>query len=196
LIADFSGRAVVRLTSAERVNGARSRGVERAETVPLAGTLYDRVLRTQQTDVQPVDDGARMIAPFTTRCDAIGDRYFYTDLQLQRMARRQGPGPLGRPAGGLGTLIRPLWNAHLGNSRGFGACRTFDRSEPASVNAPVGSASRLGVRTGPTPPQRVYRLAHPMSGERQPCPGNDAGPSSAGGAPGAAGISGVAGSTQ
>ena len=38
LIADFSGRAVVRLTSAGRVEGARSHGVEQAETLPLAGT--------------------------------------------------------------------------------------------------------------------------------------------------------------
>jgi hypothetical protein len=72
LIADFSGRAVVRLTSAERVDGARSRGVEQAETVPLAGTVYGRVLRTQQADVQPVGDGAPMIVPVTTRGDAIG----------------------------------------------------------------------------------------------------------------------------
>jgi hypothetical protein len=47
LIADFSGRAVVRLTSSTRgIEGARSRGVEQAETLPLAGTLYERVLRT------------------------------------------------------------------------------------------------------------------------------------------------------
>src|SRR5829696_5772348 len=53
LIADFSGRALVRLTSASRVAGARAHGRnEQAETLPLAGTLYDRVLRTQQADVQ------------------------------------------------------------------------------------------------------------------------------------------------
>jgi hypothetical protein len=73
LIADFSGRAVVRLTSTHRVAGARSHGVEQAETLPLAGTVYDRVLRTQQADVQPVEDGAaRMVVPVTDRGDAIG----------------------------------------------------------------------------------------------------------------------------
>jgi serine phosphatase RsbU (regulator of sigma subunit) len=72
LITDFSGRAVVRLTSAGQVEGARSRGVERAETVPLPGTVYERVLRTQQADVQAVDAGARMIVPVTNRGDAIG----------------------------------------------------------------------------------------------------------------------------
>ena len=72
LIADFSGRAVVRLTSAGRVDGARSHGVEQAETLPLAGTIYDRVLRTQQHHVERVGDGTRVILPVTDRGDAIG----------------------------------------------------------------------------------------------------------------------------
>ena len=72
LIADFSGRAVVRLTSAGRVNGARSRGVEQAETLPLRGTVFERVMRTQHADIAPVDDGARLVVPVTDRGDAIG----------------------------------------------------------------------------------------------------------------------------
>jgi serine phosphatase RsbU (regulator of sigma subunit) len=72
LITDFTGRAVVRLTSADRVEGARSHGVEQAETLPLAGTVYERVLRTQQVDVAELDGGARMIVPVTDRGDAIG----------------------------------------------------------------------------------------------------------------------------
>jgi serine phosphatase RsbU (regulator of sigma subunit) len=73
LIADFSGRAVVRLTSSTRgVEGARSQGVEQAETLPLAGTVYEQVLRTQQADVQDLDDGTRVLVPVTDRGDAIG----------------------------------------------------------------------------------------------------------------------------
>jgi serine phosphatase RsbU (regulator of sigma subunit) len=72
LIADFSGRAVVRLTSAVLVDGARGRGAEQAETLQLAGTVYDQVLRTQQADVQADGDGARMVVPVTDRGDAIG----------------------------------------------------------------------------------------------------------------------------
>jgi serine phosphatase RsbU (regulator of sigma subunit) len=73
LIADFSGRAVVRLTSSTRgVEGARSHGVEQAETLPLTGTVYERVLRTQQADVETLDDGTRVIVPVTDRGDAIG----------------------------------------------------------------------------------------------------------------------------
>ncbi|NEK85263.1 serine/threonine-protein phosphatase [Blastococcus saxobsidens] len=72
LIADFSGRSVVRLTSAGTVPGARSHGPEQAETLPLAGTVYAQVLRTQQMDVTPQDGGTRLIAPVTDRGDAIG----------------------------------------------------------------------------------------------------------------------------
>jgi serine phosphatase RsbU (regulator of sigma subunit) len=72
LIADFSGRAVVRLTSASLVEGARGHGAEQAETIPLAGTLYERVIRTQRADVAPIGDGARMVVPVTDRGDAIG----------------------------------------------------------------------------------------------------------------------------
>jgi serine phosphatase RsbU (regulator of sigma subunit) len=72
LITDFTGRAVVRLTSAGAVEGARTRGAEQAETVPLAGTVHGRVLRTQQADVQSLEAGARVILPVTNRGDAIG----------------------------------------------------------------------------------------------------------------------------
>jgi serine phosphatase RsbU (regulator of sigma subunit) len=72
LIADFSGRAVVRLTSDGPVTGARSRGIDQAETLPLQGTVYERVMRTQHADITPVDDGARLVVPVTDRGDAIG----------------------------------------------------------------------------------------------------------------------------
>jgi serine phosphatase RsbU (regulator of sigma subunit) len=72
LIVDFTGRAVVRLTSAGPVEGAREHGAEQAETMPLAGTVYDHVLRTQESDLRAVGDGARMVVPVTDRGDAIG----------------------------------------------------------------------------------------------------------------------------
>jgi serine phosphatase RsbU (regulator of sigma subunit) len=72
LIADFRGRAVVRLTSAKAVEGARTHGAEQAETLPLPGTGYEQVLRTQRPDVEPIGDGARLLVPVTDRGDAIG----------------------------------------------------------------------------------------------------------------------------
>ena len=72
LVTDFSGRAVVRLSSSGRVEGARTHGVEQAETLPLSGTAYEQVLRTQRPDVAAVGDGARIVVPVTDRGDAIG----------------------------------------------------------------------------------------------------------------------------
>jgi len=54
------------------VPGGRRLGAEQAKTVPPAGTVYERVLRTQQTDVHEVADGAELIVPVTDRGDAIG----------------------------------------------------------------------------------------------------------------------------
>ncbi|MGY1780717.1 PP2C family protein-serine/threonine phosphatase [Geodermatophilus sp. SYSU D01036] len=73
LIADFSGRAVVRLTTGiARAEGGRSQAGAHAETLQLSGTVYERVLWTQEADVRPLDDGARVIAPVSDRGDAIG----------------------------------------------------------------------------------------------------------------------------
>ncbi|WP_231502951.1 PP2C family protein-serine/threonine phosphatase [Blastococcus sp. URHD0036] len=73
LIADFSGRAVVRLsTAAAGRDGTRSSGVERAETVPLPGSRFERVLRSQLPEVEAVGDSWRVTVPVTDRGDAIG----------------------------------------------------------------------------------------------------------------------------
>jgi serine phosphatase RsbU (regulator of sigma subunit) len=73
LIADFSGSALVRLSTAGHApEGARARGAERAETLPLAGTVHEEVLRTQRPDVRATGSGARVIVPVTDRGDALG----------------------------------------------------------------------------------------------------------------------------
>ena len=73
LIADFSGRALVRFGTSERGGpAARGQGTEQADTVPLAGTIYEHVLRTQQIDVHDLADGAHLTVPVTDRGDAIG----------------------------------------------------------------------------------------------------------------------------
>src|SRR5215211_1525518 len=98
LIADFSGRAVVRMTSlGPSVRGARRRGPDQAETLPLVGTVYERVLRTQEADVRAEGDGARVIVPVTDRGDAIG----LIELELPELP---GPGTVGDVATGAHTL--------------------------------------------------------------------------------------------
>jgi hypothetical protein len=66
LIADFSGRALVRFDApAGGGPGARRQGTEQAESLPLAGTVYERVLRTQQVDVHELAEGAQLTVPVT-----------------------------------------------------------------------------------------------------------------------------------
>jgi serine phosphatase RsbU (regulator of sigma subunit) len=73
LIADFSGRALVRLSTARAGDGdLRALGRDRAQTLALPGSRYEDVLRTQQVDVAPLEDAWRLTAPVTDRGDAIG----------------------------------------------------------------------------------------------------------------------------
>src|SRR4051812_46267863 len=68
LIADFSGRAVVRLTSTGPGAGAAgAAGAEHPETLPLAGSLYGQVLRTQRIHVRPPAEGPPAALPVPER---------------------------------------------------------------------------------------------------------------------------------
>ncbi|MGY0070291.1 PP2C family protein-serine/threonine phosphatase [Streptomyces sp. QTS137] len=69
LIADFTGSSVVRLGAAGSVDTD-----EPARRIPLRGTLYDDVIRSQRPRVAGGGAGAlvRIVAPVTNRGDAIG----------------------------------------------------------------------------------------------------------------------------
>ncbi|GAA2900351.1 PP2C family protein-serine/threonine phosphatase [Pseudonocardia halophobica] len=70
LIADMSGRAVVRLTR-DRDGSAGTDGDD-AEKIPLAGTVYDHVLQAQEPAVEEDDGDVRVVVPVTERGDAVG----------------------------------------------------------------------------------------------------------------------------
>ena len=72
LISDFNGGALVRLSHARGGGRRRSQSADVAETVPLAGTPYEHVVRTQRLQVVPGDEGTRVLAPVTDRGDVIG----------------------------------------------------------------------------------------------------------------------------
>jgi hypothetical protein len=72
LISDFNGSALVRLSHHRGGGGRRRQGADAAETVPLAGTPYEHVVRTQRLQVHPADEGTRVLAPVTDRGDVIG----------------------------------------------------------------------------------------------------------------------------
>src|SRR6476469_9362519 len=74
LIMDLSGRAVARFGGLG-ANAAREQqaGAAHAPVVPLPGTVYEKVLRTQQPDLHARgDDRHTLVVPVTDRGDAMG----------------------------------------------------------------------------------------------------------------------------
>jgi serine phosphatase RsbU (regulator of sigma subunit) len=74
LIADFSGRSLIRLGHSGGKGALRLQGKETAERVPLAGTPHGRALAAQVVEVIAEDGGAgaRLFAPVTSRGEAVG----------------------------------------------------------------------------------------------------------------------------
>ena len=72
LIADLSGNSVVRLshvTSGQRGSDGKN---ERTESLSLPGSIYEQVLFSQRTAVEPAGDDWLVLTPVTERGDAIG----------------------------------------------------------------------------------------------------------------------------
>src|SRR2546423_12891356 len=72
LIADFSGRSLIRLGHAGGKGKLRMQGKETAERVPLVGTPHGRALAAQAVEVIDEEGGARLLAPVTSRGEAVG----------------------------------------------------------------------------------------------------------------------------
>ncbi|MGW8889388.1 PP2C family protein-serine/threonine phosphatase [Streptomyces sp. NPDC055749] len=67
LFVDIVGRMMVRITE----EAAPQQG-KHADQIPLAGSLYDTVLRTQKLAQEPYEGGQRVVVPVTNRGDTIG----------------------------------------------------------------------------------------------------------------------------
>ncbi len=72
LIADFSGRSLIRLGHSGGVGALRLQGRETAERVPLVGTPHGRALAAQAVEVVVEDGSSRLFAPVTSRGEAVG----------------------------------------------------------------------------------------------------------------------------
>lgn len=70
LIADFSGDALIRFLSPQ--SGSIEPDADAVTNVPLAGSPYERALRSQEVHVLDGPDGVRVFAPVTDRGDALG----------------------------------------------------------------------------------------------------------------------------
>jgi serine phosphatase RsbU (regulator of sigma subunit) len=72
LIADFSGRSLNRLGHTGVTSDPASRSEETAARVPIEGTPYGDALASQRSLVLPEDAGTRVLAPVTSRGEAVG----------------------------------------------------------------------------------------------------------------------------
>ncbi len=72
LIADFSGRSLNRLGHTAASDEPGSRSEETSGRVALNGTPYGEALATQRSIVLPEGDDTRIIAPVTSRGEAVG----------------------------------------------------------------------------------------------------------------------------
>jgi serine phosphatase RsbU (regulator of sigma subunit) len=72
LIADLSGQSLIRLSHVRRDPGDGPLGRERGETVPLSGSPHGRTLTEQTIDVGAENGGTRVLAPVSSRGEAVG----------------------------------------------------------------------------------------------------------------------------
>lgn len=72
LITNFSGNALVRMVHASGPAAQQDGRNERVESLPLRGSLHERVLFSQSLDVAKGDDAWFVLVPVTERGDAIG----------------------------------------------------------------------------------------------------------------------------
>ncbi|MCI4041398.1 PP2C family protein-serine/threonine phosphatase [Streptomyces sp. TRM75563] len=73
LIVDLTGRALARLSTATTTGTGTGTGTGgETERIPLSGSVYEQVIRTQRPHHEPAGREQRVIVPVTNRGDAIG----------------------------------------------------------------------------------------------------------------------------
>ena len=126
LIADFSGRALVRLGHAGSVDATRAQGRETAERVPLEGSPHGRALATQTVGIEAGADGTRVFAPVTNRGEAIG----VLELSLRKAPDEQTVADVALAAHALAYVV-------IANRRFTDLFEWGQRSVPLSLAAEI-----------------------------------------------------------
>jgi hypothetical protein len=128
LIADFSGRSLIRLGHAGGKGALRLQGKETAERVPLAGTPQGRALAAQTVEVIAEDGGAgaRLFAPVTSRGEAVG----VLELGLKEF-------PVEQTAADVALAARFLAYVVIANRRYTDLFEWGQRSVPLSLAAEI-----------------------------------------------------------
>ena len=126
LIANFSGNALARLSHVESTGSHDDGRNERAEAVPLAGTVHERVLFAQVPEVVVQADGWLALVPVTERGDVIG-------LLEASFADRPGPEVLDQLAAAAHALAYVL----IASRRHTDLFEWAQRDIPFSVSAEI-----------------------------------------------------------
>lgn len=72
MIADFSGRSLIRLSHVAQGTDHGTLGRERTEVVPMIGTPHGRALTEQKIEVRTESGAVRVYAPVSSRGEAVG----------------------------------------------------------------------------------------------------------------------------
>jgi serine phosphatase RsbU (regulator of sigma subunit) len=126
LIADFSGRSLIRLGHSGGVGVLRLQGKETAERVPLVGTPHGRALAAQAVEVVVEDGSSRLFAPVTSRGEAVG----VLELALQDLPTVQTVADVAQAAHFLAYVV-------IANRRYTDLFEWGQRSVPLSLAAEI-----------------------------------------------------------
>jgi serine phosphatase RsbU (regulator of sigma subunit) len=149
LIADMSGRSLVRLVHVPLVEGVsaaqgtaargrRTQGEESATTVPFDGGPQERVIRSQRLEVVPPDGRERwtVLAPVTERGEVIG----VLELELPEE-------PSDTDTAEIASLAHLLAFVVIANARHTDLFEWGHRSQPLSLSAEIQRRLLPGPRT-------------------------------------------------
>jgi serine phosphatase RsbU (regulator of sigma subunit) len=126
LIADFSGRALVRLGHSGASAAMRTQSDETAERMPLRGSAHGRALATQTVELEQGVDGTRVFAPVTNRGEAIG----VLELLLEEAPDEHVLGEIAAAAHALAYVV-------IANRRFTDVFEWGQRSVPLSLAAEI-----------------------------------------------------------
>ena len=126
LIADYSGRSLIRLSHVDRAAAPTADGRERSDAVPLTGTPHGRALAEQQVQVLTEHGGSRLFAPVTSRGEAVG----VLELALDGV-------PDERTVAGVALAAHALAYVVIANRRFTDLYEWGQRSLPLSLEAEV-----------------------------------------------------------
>ena len=126
LIADYSGQSLIRLSHVGRHVGDGGRGRERTEAVPLIGTPHGKALAEQKVEVVTEAGGTRLLAPVTSRGEAVG----VLELELDECPDEDTVAMVARTAHALAYIV-------IANRRFTDLYEWGQRSRPLALEAEI-----------------------------------------------------------